>query len=210
MKFNLNLEDIKYIKILLKNNDGTPRNIKAAMKSINEREIIACSKFEEILNIETPQEVTLSIVCNDGLYRTKTKLKSVDNEEPFVFFALESPQGLEHQQNREYFRVPVKYDCVYSIVTETGVKEFNTYTFDLSANGISIYLPTHDISDKANIEILLDDIKIAAQIKYIRSEKVENGYKLSFMYSAISNLDRDFISQVCIKKQLEQKRKSLQ
>lgn len=209
MKFNLNLEDIKYIKILYKDTNGSPCTIKAAIKSVNEREIIACAKFEDELNIEKPQDITLSVICNDGLYRTKTKLKSADFEEPYVFFALETPQGLEYQQNREYFRVPVKYDCIYTITTADKIKEFKTYTCDISANGISIFLPTHEISDESEIEIAFNDIKISARIRYVRSEKIENGYRLSFTYTAISNLDRDFISQVCIKKQLEQKRSSL-
>lgn len=207
MKFNLNLEDIKYIKILYKDLAGNPCTARAAMKSVNEREIIACAKFEDGLRIETPQEVTLSIVCNDGLYRTKTKLKSIDNAEPYIFFALETPQGLEYQQNREYFRVPAKYSCIYTITTEDKIKEFTTHTLDISANGVSIFMPVHEISnEEAEIEIAFGDIKISARIKYIRSEKFEEGYKLSFTYSAISNLDRDFISQICIKKQLEQRR----
>lgn len=211
MKFNLNLEDIKYIKILYKDRNNSPCTIKAAIKSVNEREIISCVKFENGLQIELPQEVTLSIVCNDGLYRTKTRLKSVDNEEPYIFFALETPQGLEYQQNREYFRVPAQFHCTYTITTEDKIKEFTTHTIDISANGISIFMPVHEISnEESSIEIAFDDITIASGIKYVRSEKIEGGYKLSFTYTAISNLDRDFISQVCIKKQLEQKRHSIQ
>lgn len=210
MKFNLSLEDIKYIKILYKDNDGNPSTIKAAMKSVNEKEIIACAKSEDELYIETPQEITLSIICSDGLYRTKTKLKSAENEEPYIFFIIETPQGLEYQQNREYFRVSVEYNCIYKIVTEDKIKEFKTHTIDISANGVSIFLPVHEIStEEASIEIFFDDINIASKIRYVRSEKMENGYKLSFTYTAISNIDRDFISQVCIKKQLEQKRNSI-
>lgn len=209
MKFNLNLDDIKYIKILYKDIEGSPCTHKAAIKSVNEREILACAKFEDGLRIETPQEVTLSIVCSDGLYRTKTRLKSIDNEEPYTFFALETPQGLEYQQNREYFRVPAQYDCVYTIEDEAGNREYQTQICDISANGVSIFLPVHDISDEASIEISFNEIKIAARIRYVRSERLEEGYKLSFTYAAISNLDRDFISQICIKKQLEQKRNSL-
>ncbi len=210
MKFNLNLEDIKYIKILYKDINGNPCTIKSAIKSVSEREIIACTKFENGLQIESPQDVTLSIVCHDGLYRTKTKLKSVDNEEPYIFFALETPQGLEYQQNREYFRVPIQYPCVYTITTEDKIKEFKTHTLDISANGVSIFMPVHEISnEESRIEISFNDISIASGIKYVRSEKIDGGYKLSFTYTAISNLDRDFISQVCIKKQLEQKRNLL-
>ena len=211
MKFNLNLEDIKYIKILYKNYNETPCIIKAAIKSVNECEIIACSKFDDDLTIETPQEITLSVVCDNGLYRTKTKLKSIDNEDSYIFFTLETPQGMEYQQNREYFRVPAQYSCVYTISTEDKIKEFKTHTLDISANGISIFMPIHEISnEESTIEIKFNDISITPRIKYVRSEKVKGGYKLSFTYTAITNVDRDFISQVCIKKQLEKKRNSIQ
>ena len=209
MKFNLNLDDIKYIKILYKDINANPCTTKAAIKSVNQREIIACARFEDGLELETPQEIILSIVCKDGLYRTKTKLKSIDNAEPYIFFALETPQNVEYQQNREYFRVLAEYNCIYTITSENQIKKFTTHTYDISANGVSIVMPVHEIStDDADIEIDFNNIKIAAKIKYVRSEKLEDGYKLSFTYSGISNLDRDFISQVCIKKQLEQKRKS--
>ena len=209
MKFNLNLEDIKYIKILYKDNNGSPCTHKAAIKSVTEKEFLICGKFEDDLRIAAPQEVTLSIVCNDGLYRTKTKLKYTYNEEPYVFFALEVPQGLEYQQNREYFRVAADYECVYTVET-TNRREYKSHVCDISANGVSIILPFHDVADEAEIEISFDEIKIAAGIRYVRSEKVDEGYKLSFTYSAISNLDRDFIAQICIKKQIEQKRNALQ
>ena len=37
----------------------------------------------------------------------------------------------------------------------------------------------------------------------------DDGYKISFMFKEISENNRDFISQVCIKKQLEEKRNSI-
>lgn len=210
MKFNLNLEDIKYIKILYRDRNDSPCTSKGAIKSVNEREIIACAKFEDGLSIVTPQEVTLSVICNDGLYRTKTKLKSIDNADPYIFFVLETPHGLEYQQNREYFRVPLKCECKYTVTTEDKIKEYTTHTIDISANGVSIFLPVHEVTEnESNIELSINNIKIESKIKYVRSEKVENGYRLSFTFTRISNLDRDFISQVCIKKQLEQKRNSV-
>lgn len=211
MRFNLNLEDIKYIKILYSDINGNPVSVKVAIKSVNEREILACGKFEDGLTINVPQEITLSFVCNDGLYRTKTKLKSIENDDPYTFFALETPQGLEYQQNREYFRVTAEYDCIYSIINDGKIREFPTRTFDISANGISIFLPMHIISqDDCEISILINGKKITAKIRFIRSEKVDSGYKLSFTYTKISEQDRDFISQVCIKKQLEERKKSIQ
>lgn len=203
MNFNLNIEDIKYLKILYKDSSEKGCTIKAAIKSINNREFLACAKYEDNIDIPAPQEIILSIVCSDGLYRTKTRMKSVELEEPYVFIALDSPVGLEYQQNREYFRINAEYNCTYSI----DGRDFASKTFDISANGISILLPMHITSDnESEISINLEGRIIEAKIKYIRSEKVNTNHKLSFTFTEISDSDRDYISQVCIKKQLEAKR----
>lgn len=210
MRFNFKLEDIKYIKILYKDKDNVSFNSRAAIKRINEREILACAKFEDGLNIDTPQEVTLSIVCNDGLYKTKTKLKDVDNDMPYTFFVLETPQGIEYEQNREYFRVAVKYECVYKIIENDSVKEFTAKTADISANGISLILPVHAISETSSgISVSINGRVVQAKVRFVRSEKVEEGYKISFAYTKISESDRDFISQVCLQRQLEERRNNL-
>lgn len=210
MRFNFNLEDIKYIKLLYKDSDGSPCTVKAAIKRINEKEIMACAKFEDGLTIETPQEITLSIICNDGLYRTKTKLIEIENDEPYTFFTLETPQGLEYQQNREYFRVSANFDCVYFITAPEGIREYRAKTYDISANGVSIILASHIISaGDSKLDMLIEGRIIEAQIRYVRGERVENGYKISFTYTKIAESDRDYISQVCIKKQLEQRRNAI-
>ena len=210
MKFNFRLEDIKYVKILYRDANENPATIKAALKRINEREIFACAKFNENIDIKTPQDVSLSIICHDGLYRTKTKLKSVENEPPYALFFLETPQGIEYQQNREYFRIPVNYKCIYKIEENDEKKEFRANVVDISANGISIELPTHSISEGASeIEIGINSKIVLAKIRYVRSEKTNNGYKISFAYTKISEQDRDLISQVCLQKQLEQRRNAI-
>lgn len=206
MKFSFKLEEIKYIKISYKDSEGFVDSFKGAIKEFDEKEILGCAKFKDSLDIDIPQEVDFSVICNDGIYKTKTILKSIDNEEPYVFFILQTPVGVEYQQNREYFRVPVKYNCIYRIKGN----EYAAVTSDISANGISIILPNHIISESlSELIINIDGVKIATNVQYIRSEKTDAGYRISFMFAKISNLDRDFISQVCIKKQLEEKRKSL-
>lgn len=210
MRFNINLEDVNYIKILCKDSEGAPRTLKAAIKKFDERELIACSKFEENLLIKTPQEITLSFVCTDGLYRTKTKLLSIENADPYLILIIEPPQGLEYQQNREYFRVPVIYPCKYIIKVDDSIISHKGTTFDLSANGVSIILSEHAITtEDSYLEIDIEGIEIRTKVKYIRSEKVENGYRLSFKYTQITNQDRDYISKVCIQKQLEHKRHTI-
>ncbi len=207
MKFNLSIDKIKYVKILLANLEGNPLSVKAAIKRMDEREIVVCLKFEKDFDINVPQQITLSMVCEDGLYRTQTKLKSYSCEAPYIFLVLETPSGIEYQQNREYFRIPALYNCVYYVNNNGQPATFNAMTSDISANGVSIILPVHVFSEEdAEIEMMVKEKLVSAKIRYIRSEKLEDGYKLSFVYSEISDRDRDYISQICIQKQLEDKR----
>lgn len=210
MKFNLNLNDIKYVKILYKNELGNPSSTKAALKRANEHEFLACTKFEDGLNIETPQTITLSIICNDGLYRTKTELKKIENDEPYTFFVLAPPSGIEYQQNREYFRVAVGFDCIFSAWSKDGDINIKAKTYDISANGVSI-ITKEDIAPigDSDLSVLINGIEIRSRVRFVRSEKINDEYKHSFFFTNISNNDRDFISQVCIKKQLEAKRNSI-
>lgn len=208
MRFNLKLEEIKYLKILYTDIYDEICDLKVAIKKIDEREIFACAKTNTELNIETPQEIMLSIVCTDGLYRTKAKLKSINNEDPYTFIYIETPQGIEYQQNREYFRVKANYNCFY--IPDENSAGFEVISNDISANGISLIMPNHIISENASkLLIEINKREIETLVKYIRSEKVENGYKISFTFSKISENDRDFISQVCIKNQLAQRRNTL-
>lgn len=210
MRFNLDLDEIRYIKLLYKDSEDRPCVTKAAIKHIDSHEIFACSRFEEELNIVTPQEITLSIVCNDGLYRTKTVLKSAENDEPYAFFAMEIPQGLEYQQNREFFRVNANYDCTYIYDADESVININTKTYDLSANGVSILVKNHPVTvSNGVINLAIDAKEIQTKVRYVRSEKVQDGYKISFTFTNIKEQDRDLISQACIRKQLEQRRNSI-
>jgi len=210
MKFNFDFEDIKYIKISYKDNLNNNHSIKAGIKNINDREIVVCSKFENGLNIKTPQEITLNIICKDGLYKTKTNLKSIENDEPYTFFYLETPKGFEYQQNREYFRVLLNQDCTYSVRQNGELKRYKVKTTNISANGICIETPELIISEQDSYISLNAGSKIIeVRVKYIRSERVNDGFLISFSYINILESDRDLISQICIKKQLEQKRSSL-
>lgn len=207
MRFNLDLKDIKYVKVLYNDEFGDMVTIKAALKNITEREITICSKFEDGCNIVYPQTVILSIVCSDGLYKTKAKLKKIENDEPYSFFYLETPDGVEYQQNREYFRIRETRPCTYLVEKDYDEISLEGETFDISANGISIILPTLVVSETpAQLKISMPEKEITTKVNYVRSEKLDKGYKISFSYLNMSNPDKDYISQVCIKKQLEQKR----
>ena len=49
MKFNLDTENINYVKITYKDSDGFSHCVKSAIKQINDKEIRTCVKTEESL-----------------------------------------------------------------------------------------------------------------------------------------------------------------
>ena len=208
MKFGNNTEDIKYIKVEYLDNNEASKIIKAFVKNINEQNIYASLKIDdEKLHIKIPQDIILNIVGLDGLYTAPSKLKFIEYKEDFAYLTIENPENLEYHQKREYFRIGIEYDCVYIV----NKMQIPSKTFDISANGVSIIVPEQLVPEEnAKLIINLNDFKIQTEVKYIRSEKLQNGYKLSFMYTKISENDRDKISQACIKYQLEMKKNSLQ
>jgi c-di-GMP-binding flagellar brake protein YcgR len=195
------------MKILCKDSSGENVSIKVAIKRINEKEIISCARYSEKLELINTQEVALDFVCKDGIYKTKTLLKSVEKDEPYVVFILKTPENIEYEQLREFFRIPVKYDC--TCITEDG-NSISGITTNISANGVCVeFHKTFIFSKNLKLRISIEKTNIELVAKYIRSDFAENNYKVSFAFTKISEQDRDYISQVCIKKQLEHKRNSL-
>lgn len=206
MKFNLNAENIKYLKIVYKDKNDVGHITKAAVKRIDEREIMACAKFEDDLYIKTPQEVSLSFVCENGLYKTNTQLKYIENDEPYIFFFLCTPEGVEYQQNREYFRVKMDDNVILSL----GEKAVSCKIYDISANGIRLKLNEDiQIPENVKLDILFSSSEVKINAQYIRTDKEDGILKASFSYKDISENIRDIIVQKCIQKQLEDKRKTL-
>lgn len=207
MKFNLNLNNINYIKIVYKDNSDKTCCTKAAIKRIGERDIFACAKFEDGLYIKTPQEVLLSFICDNGLYRTTTTLKFLESEPPYIFFTMKTPDGLEYQQNREYFRVRMEEDVILGFEG----KVIPAKVYDISANGVSLILPEKmEIPDEVYLDLLFKPKNIKTRAKFIRFDNENDKYKASFKFIDIKNADIDLISQKCIQKQLEYKRNSTQ
>lgn len=210
MHFNLAIENINYVKINCKDNSDNPWVIKAAIKRINEREIFACAKFENILKLSTPQAIELSFVCVDGLYFCKTNLKSVQFDAPYLFFAIEPPEDIEHRQQREFFRVKMNSKATISYLSSGKLIHSACQVYDISANGIRVItnsIPT-DINE-VKINIAIEDRNISAKAKYTRFDNEDDILKMAFQFIKIQQNDKDFISQQCLKQQLKNKRNSL-
>lgn len=204
MKFNLNSEKIKYIKITYSDANGTSHCAKAAVKSISAREIYACTKVEVPLCIKTPQEISLGIICDDGLYNASTTLKFIQNQEPYVFFTMNYPDDFVYQQNREFFRVRMEG----KVLVRFHENVIPCKIYDISANGIRV-VPEKDIKfpDDVTLEILFAPKSVKTAAKYIRTDVEDDIFKAAFSFVNLSDSGRDIISQKCIQKQLEDKRK---
>ncbi len=206
MKFNLNLDNINYIKIVYNDSDGVGHYTKAAIKRLGERDIFACVKYEKELKVPTPQEVTVSFACDNGLYNATTLLKLVENADPYIYFTLKTPHEVEYQQNREYFRVKMEEDAILSFAERV----IPCKVYDISANGIRLKLDKDiKIPQEVAINILFSPKNVKTKAKYVRTDNEDGVLKASFYYVNLSETSRDIISQRCIQKQLADKRKSI-
>ena len=210
MQFNLNIDSINYIKFVYKDAEGATKCTKAAIKRMGEREIFACAKFEKEPKIKTPQNISLSFVCENGLYRTNTILKYIEKDEPYMFFGITTPKGIEYQQNREYFRVKMAEDAVLSFEKDNNMTVLRCKTYDISASGVRLIID-EPISqpNEVNINILFSSYEVKLKAEFVRFDNDDDILKASFKYTDISEKSRDVISQKCIQRQLEYKRNSL-
>ena len=207
MKFNLNLENINYIKITYKDRNDFSHCIKASVKSISQRELYVCAKYEEELNIPTPQEVGLSLACEDGLYTSKTTLKSIEFKEEYIFLSLQTPENTDYKQDREYFRVKLEENAIISYLEGEKTKSLNTKTYDISANGVRLILEKPiTFPEDVQIEFHFPNRIVHTLAKYVRSDVDDKILKASFSFVDLSVSDADYISQICIQQQLQQRK----
>jgi len=206
MQFNLNLENINYIKIVYKDREDNTHCIKASIKRMSEREIFASAKFEENFNIPIPQDVVVSFVCENGLYRTTTQLKYIEYAEPYIFLTLKTPQGLEYQQNREYFRVRMEENVILSF-NGTAIP---CKTYDISANGVRLIIDKDlQIPEIVHLDILFAQKSLKTRAQYIRTDNEDKIWKASFTFINIAENDIDFLAKKCIQFQLSNRRNAI-
>ena len=206
MNFNLNIENINYIKIIYQDQDEFVHCAKAAIKRINEKDIFACAKYERDLFIKTPQEIDLSIACDNGLYKAKTTLKHVEKDEPYINFLLVTPSDIEYLQKREYFRVKINENALIMY----DDKKISCITFDISANGVRFVLEEKiSFPEEVYLIIHLPVKTIEVRARYVRTDEEDKILKASFSFIDLKESDLDYISQICLQKQLETRRKNL-
>ena len=208
MRFNLNLDSINYVKLLWQDLQGAPCCRKTAIKFMGETEMCLCTTCEDDeFRIKTPQNVTVSFACDNGLYRTMVELIHSELRNSYVYFTLKTPEGLEFQQNREYFRVKMTEKAILSFKQNNEIKRVPSTTFDISANGVKLVIPEkYDNLEEVLINIMFDTRDFKSKARFVRYDDEDGVLKASFQFVELPNNDVDFISQKCIQKQLEYKR----
>lgn len=211
MNFDLKPETINYIKILYKDGNDFMHCVKASIKTINEHIIYACLKKEEWEKIPAPQDVVLNFICDNGLYKSKSVLKYTKYEEPYLYVCVKTPDETEFQQNREYFRVRLDKDVVISFTAQEEVIRVASKIYDISANGLRVRLDSRTaFPEEVFIDIYFDNREIRTKAEFIRTDEEDDILKASFRFLNLAENDMDYISQVCIRKQIEDKRSSLE
>ena len=206
MNFSLNIDDIKYVKLTCKDKDNNEFCTKAAIHDINERQFYVSAKQEEFINIPFPQEITISFVCENGLYITKSELTFAEFNEPHIFFTIKTPQGIDYQQNREYFRVKMNEKAILYFPNT----KIDCSIYDISASGIRLILDKkYDIPEKVEIEMIFPSRNIRVKAKFVRFDEENEHIKAACHFYSLPENIRDLISQICIQKQLTDKRNSL-
>ena len=206
MDFDLSVKSIKYIKVVYIDNNGSKHSVKANIKSSDETNMILCARAEQKLTMKTPQEVSLSIICDNGLYLAKSTIHTLRNTPPYVYFVLKTPDNIEYKQNREYFRVKMEVDAILHFQGTT----LSCKTYDISANGVRVQLDQNiKLPSEVTIEILFYPKSIKTKANYVRRDSEDNIHKASFVFMNLPESKRDIISQRCIQKQLQDKRNSL-
>ena len=209
MKFNLNTENINYVKITYKDNNDFAHCIKAAIRLITEHELLACIKVDELPDIKVPQEVSLGIACENGLYKTKTILKKIEEDDAYMLLSIQRPDEVEYQQKREYFRVKIKENVSILYTLNEQNITYSGITYDISAKGVRIELDkVTDFPEEVKLVLYLPQKTINVQAKYIRSDEDDKILKASFQFVNIAQSDLDYVSQLCFRKQLEERRKN--
>ena len=210
MKFDLNKEVINYVKINYVDNDLFPHYVKAAVRFIGELEFLVSVKSEENISIPIPQTVALGIACDNGLYKAQTQLRSIEFEDPYILFTMNKPEEMEFQQNREYFRVKIQENANISYEKDEQKHSLSVLTYDLSAKGVRIEIEQEiEFPEEVLLSLYFQNKTIEVTAKYIRTDIEDNIIKASFQFKDINQADLDYLSQVCFKKQLEERRKNL-
>lgn len=99
---------------------------------------------------------------------------------------------LESQENRHFMRMAVNADAKVTLKNDKGKQQLEGVCLDLSAEGLSLQLPSNlDVGDKLFVEILssgsVAPLKIDAEV--VRSQRLDDNSGDSILGCRIISMD---------------------
>lgn len=201
MDFNLQIDEINYVKIYFQENNNA-KVINANVNFIDDDITILYIKKIVKFDIARLQEIKLEFVCNDGLYSSESVVNAISSDNKYNILTIKTPKNACLQQLREFFRVKTNIDV--NLKFDNNV--YNCISNNISANGICISLKQKIIiPQNVDLEIIFCDRKISTNAIVTRVD--DTLVALNFLNMTRNNVD--YISKYCIQQQLELKRKML-
>ena len=205
---DLDLENINYIKFKYLSKNGEFAVLKGVIKDISTKDLIVLVKSETKILLNTPQNVELNFVCDNGLYKTVTELKYVSNSHEYALFSFKRPMELYYKQERGYFRVKLDKDAILSFKKNNETTRIPAKVQDISASGVKVNLKISvDIPKEVSINILFDNKEIKSDAQFVRIENNDDSINIAFEFKNIDEKNQDIIAKECLQKQIEDKRK---
>lgn len=206
----LSTENIDYLKIKCRDRWDNDHIIKATLKSVTQNDLKTCAKLDEKIYINTPQQVEMFIITNEGKFSTTTTLKYTEYEDPYMFFVLDKNSNFSFQQSREYFRIKYKDGAIIYYKDGEENKRIVCNTIDISANGVKLELPSrYNIPKNVTLKLIINRREFNISASLVRISNENETPSASFQFVSLKESDIDFISKFCIQKQLEEKRNKL-
>ena len=85
--------------------------------------------IEAVPNRKNPESEECGGAYINCWIKAETSIKAIEIEEPYVIFIFEKPKNISYKQNRDFFRIPAVFDCIYKIAGKDGIKEYKTKYF---------------------------------------------------------------------------------
>ena len=211
------LSRLKYVKIVYTGPDGESQEIKTQAKFIRSDLTSLFLNSSDDFDINYPQDIVVKFVAEDASYEGQATLQKIERGRTLVAFTITSPKTVERCQNRRYYRINLKRECVLVATdSEKHSSAFLARVIDVSGCGIlvnkleTMFSSGYVAIDPAKYEqfhiILFLDIDKVLKLpaRFVRQDATEGAGKYAFEYTDIKQNDIDLISKYVTKEQIEQ------
>jgi c-di-GMP-binding flagellar brake protein YcgR len=177
--------------------------------------------------VEKGTVVKVAMFCTNGVFVFNTEVIDTEDNFPYLFWYLKSPEKFEVRQQREFYRTRFNLKTTLTIIFNNGEKLlYQGNTFDISGSGASLLvslgsenadivelLAKSTIKNYAKIGLCLhfNERSINTKVEFVHKRLLNENKKFTvyaFKFSRISPTDSEFITKQCFSKQLQEQNKS--